>query len=68
MDKQITKVHFHIAINEVKLIGQILSNDIVMFHRLDINNLIKKNLIRDFYIIKNILAKSEIKELNERTI
>ena len=61
------KITFLIDANEAKLIGFTLHNDLVMLHRLKINELIKKDLIRDLHIVRSIFSKSEVKQCSGKT-
>ena len=58
----IEKVHLAIDLHEYKMIAHTLRNLREMIYKLGINDLIRKDLVKDTHIVSTILEKSEVRE------
>ena len=56
------KIHLAIEPHEYKMIAHTLRNHRDMVHKLGINDLLKKDLLKDTHIVTTILEKSEVRE------
>ena len=60
-----TKISLSIDLHEYKFLANTLSEHKGLLHRLGINDVLKKELLKDVHIIATILGKSEEKPKGE---